>query len=64
MPERPKLIIEFTDNGRIQVTGPIADKVLAYGMLEAAKDAVRDYSATQERRVQPVTLVPKIELGN
>jgi hypothetical protein len=28
---------------KISVNGPIQNKILCYGLLEAAKDAVRDY---------------------
>jgi len=56
--ERPKLIVEFKENGSISVNGPIGDKVLAYGMLEAAKDAIREYNVAQQRLVQPATVIP------
>ena len=44
-------------NGQIQVTGPIHDKVLCYGLLEAAKDAIRDFKSD----AHPLAL-PKINL--
>lgn len=50
------LTITLTSDGRLQVTGPIEQPVLAYGMLEAAKDAVRTYKEQQQRLVQPVSL--------
>jgi spore coat protein CotF len=34
------------------VTGPLADKFLCYAMLEAAKDAVREYKTPV---IQPAT---------
>lgn len=42
-----KLIIDYED-GRINISGPINDKVLCFGLLEAAKDAVRDYVAKNQ----------------
>ena len=42
-----RLIIELKDNGQIEVSGPIENKVLCYGMLGAAHDAIRDYVANK-----------------
>lgn len=33
--------------GQLQVGGPINDKILCYGLLERAKDMVRDFDATK-----------------
>lgn len=43
-----RLVIEMNAQGGISVNGPINNKALCYGMLEAAKDAVRDYVAKQQ----------------
>jgi len=40
------LTITVTD-GRLSVEGPIHDRVLCYGLLEGAKDVVRDHLATR-----------------
>lgn len=40
-------------NGRIGVTGPITDKLLSYGLLEAAKDVVRKQVDTPSPIVKP-----------
>lgn len=37
-----ELKIILQDDGQLMVGGPIEDKVLCYGLLEAAKDAIRD----------------------
>ena len=39
------LVTLVEENGQktVNVQGPIRDKILCYGMLEGAKDAVRDY---------------------
>lgn len=34
--------------GQIQVQGPIENAMLVYGMLEAAKDAIREFKANQK----------------
>ena len=58
-----QLTITVQDDGRTRVDGPVDDKILCYGLLEAAKDAVRDHVAAKARRVQPVILVPKLNGG-
>ncbi len=58
MMELPKLVIEQTPDGRIQVSGPIGNKVLAYGMIEAAKDAIRVYGSKEPQQIQPVSFIP------
>jgi len=50
---KTKLVIEFCD-GQITVNGPINDKILCFGMLEAAKDAVR----THIEKPGPALIVP------
>lgn len=37
-----KIIITFS-NGRVDVNGPLHDKILCYGMLEFAKQLIKDY---------------------
>lgn len=39
----PRLVIEVQENGTIKVSGSINDKVLAYGLLESAKDAIKEH---------------------
>lgn len=34
-------IIITEDNGNVEVKGPVGDKILMYGLLDLAKDAVR-----------------------
>ncbi len=63
MPNRPKLIIEIQDDGSVRVDGCVNDKILAYGMLDAARDAIRDHIAKNTRRVMPVSLMPEITNG-
>ena len=40
-----QLVITLKPGAGVQVHGPITDKVLCYGLLECAKDAVRDFVA-------------------
>lgn len=56
MENRQQLVIALLE-GKVQVTGPLADKVLCYGLLMAAMDAVREYRGT----LNPQLLVPKTQ---
>lgn len=52
-----KLIIERNDKtGQVVVSGPINDKFFCYALLEAAKDAVRDYVPTKIDAVKDIPL--------
>ena len=49
------------ETGFVNISGPIKNKVLSYGMLESAKDALRDFheqavAQQQAKVVQPVRL--------
>lgn len=46
-PKLPELTIRVNPNGSVTVHGPINDKILAYGMLEAARDAIFEHSMRQ-----------------
>lgn len=41
------LSVTLKAGGNIQISGPIQDKVLCYGLLSAAMDAVREFHAAQ-----------------
>lgn len=61
MNEKLVLTVEFDQvSGQINVNGPINNKTLCYGMLEAAKDAIRDFVAknTEHSSIMPVTILP------
>lgn len=57
LPEGLELVIRVVD-GKVQVTGPINEKLLCYALFECAKDAVRDYAASQQKVVVPVASMP------
>lgn len=44
---RAQLLITLTAEGGVNVQGPITDKVLCYGLLECARDAIRDFAEKQ-----------------
>lgn len=46
--------------GALNVNGPIQNGLLCYGMLEAAKDAIRNMLAQSDRRIVPASMGPRI----
>ena len=46
------LSVSMADTGQVSVAGPLHDKLLCYGLLEQAKDAVRMF---KEPLVQPAS---------
>lgn len=54
-----KLIIDFDEvTSAVSVNGPIDNKVVAFGMLEAAKDAIIEYHREKKNKIQPVGIMP------
>ena len=53
-----QLAITMEDNGLVNITGSIDNKVLAYGLLETAKDMIQKHHVDKERLVQPASVVP------
>jgi hypothetical protein len=43
MAQQVQILIEMDDKGNITVRGPIENKILCYGLLESAKDAIRNH---------------------
>jgi hypothetical protein len=52
------MTITVHDNGQLEVSGPLENKIVCYGLLEAARDAVQQHHDQAKRLVQPVSLVP------
>jgi len=58
-----ELKITADEQGNVQVSGPIANKMLCYGMLAMAHDAIRDFAAKQaESRIAVVGALPSSQL--
>ncbi len=56
-----KIIIELGDDQKINISGPLENKVLCYGLLEMGKDLVRDYKVKlviTPSLVPPTTVTP------
>lgn len=44
-----QLIINFYPNGKINLAGPIHDRILCYGLLEIAKEIIYDLKNAQKK---------------
>jgi hypothetical protein len=51
-----QLVISLHANKAISVTGPINDRMVAYAMLETARDIVYDTAKNAEKLIQPASL--------
>lgn len=50
-----QLTITLNERGQINVQGPIQNKLMCYGLLELAKDAIAEFHVQQAQKVQPAT---------
>ena len=60
-PPKIQLIITVTPGQPVQVTGPLPDKMLCYGMLEMARDVIQSYDPNAQQRL---ITVPRMKFGN
>lgn len=47
----PRLVIQLMADGGVSIVGPIKDKILSYGMLESAKEAIQEYHLSQKSKI-------------
>ena len=59
-----QLIITLTDENQINISGPIQNKLLCYGMMCVAMDAMRESHEQNKQLIQPATLIPPTNIGN
>ena len=53
-----QILITLGDDGQLKVEGALQNRALAYGMLELAKDAIRNQQAPKPPGIVPVRLMP------
>lgn len=58
MPMQAQLIITVTEQGEVSVTGPIANRMLCYSMLEMARDVVRDLAPKADQTPDAPRIMP------
>jgi len=52
--------IVLDDNGQCRVEGPIDQKIICYGLLELAKEAIHLHHVNNDRRIVPASIMPVI----
>jgi hypothetical protein len=57
-----KLVISLDDAGRVNVEGPIENKLFVYGLLELGKEAIKQYHDEAEKRVKPATAAERLAI--
>lgn len=61
---RSQIIINLMVGGAIQVLGPMNQPLIMYGMIELAKDAIRDYGKEKSQtRIDQSGMDPRALLG-
>lgn len=59
LPEPIELHITFDQQtGNVQVTGPLPNKLLCYGMLELAKDVIREFKGQAAPELMIARVIP------
>lgn len=58
-----ELKITWTPGNPPQITGPISDRMLCYGLLQVMKDAVHDFHAEERRIATPTNFHLPAETG-
>jgi hypothetical protein len=53
---RAVMTIIWNADGSVTVNGPIKDKIVCYGLLDCARDAIRDFNHKGEQQIE----VPKL----
>ena len=64
MAERARIAIVLDANGNVQVSGAIDNKLVAYGLLEAARDAIRDYHEANAAKHNGLTIAKSLPSAN
>jgi hypothetical protein len=59
-----ELHIVLNELGQVSVTGPLENRLLCYGLLEAAKEVIAAHQAVNQNRVQPATHFGPIKKGS
>lgn len=49
-----EIVVSMDEKGNVSVNGPIENKIVCYGMLEVARQAVEKFNP-QKKTIQPVT---------
>jgi len=64
MPQAVELIIRLNAAGKVEVTGPVEQRLVCYGLLEVARDVIAAYQPAESRIVPPPAAVIPMIGGN
>lgn len=54
-----QLVIKFVPGKPVEVIGPVADKILCYGLLAEARDAIQMFHARKgESKIEVARIIP------
>jgi len=59
---KAQMTITLTDQGKVEVNGPLGDKIMCYGLLEFARQVIEKYEP--RKVVIPNFPIPKDLKGN
>jgi hypothetical protein len=59
-----ELVVRLNAAGKVEVTGPIEQRLLCYGLLEVARDVIGAYTPAEQRIVPPPPGALSIIKGN
>jgi hypothetical protein len=56
----PKLTLTITleEDNRVSVDGPLDNRILCYGLLKMAEEALYEYGKNSQKRIQPAGVMP------
>ncbi len=55
----PKLIIELLENGKVNATGPLTERLLCYGLLVEAMFTIHEFGKANQKGTE----LPSIGMG-
>ena len=58
---RVQLVVSLMTDGSVAVGGPLHDKILCYGLLGLAQDAIRDYRGHEAPQIQLASNMPPFQ---
>lgn len=58
VPEKVSLVIEWTKDGKINVSGPITNEMLSFYLLERAKDIIKAHNLQLAFKANQSKIVP------
>lgn len=61
--EAAQIIITLFPNGNLNLQCPIQNKLLCYGMLEMARDIIKDFKPEDQPKIQVVPGLPGLKGG-